>query len=147
MFRLTTLAGFLLGWVGLVQRVPPLAAGGIVLAIAAGLGVIVGIRRAGDIGTRLTAGLLFWCGGLIVALFTTGVADLGPVFLLGFPVLFAVLLFMLRSWIWSAHDQNFAATGIAPRIELSILVALPRATATGSDCWNFCRTVCSRTSV
>lgn len=33
LFRWTTLAGFFLGWISLVQHVPPLVAGGVVLAL------------------------------------------------------------------------------------------------------------------
>lgn len=87
--------------------------------------MIVGIRRRGELGTKLTAALVFFCGGLVIALFTVRLANnaQAPAFdghawdesfdqlarmlliAIGFPLAFAVLLFMLRSWIWSAHDQ------------------------------------------
>lgn len=124
LFRLITLSGLIMGWSALARAVEPLVAMAMILAAGVVLAMVVGGRRKGAPPARFLAALWFAVGGLAIACYTGLVsvvvqnpiterykwADLDEMaswslVVAGFPLVLAISLFMLRSWIWSAHDQ------------------------------------------
>lgn len=123
--RATTLVALTLGWFILVANVPSPLTQFIVLLVAAIFAAIVGYRRFGRLSARCRAAFLFFGGGIIIALYSGYVAHAiqNPIkddhhwaaldqafsilpIIAAFPIAIVVIVFMLRSWIWSAHDQT-----------------------------------------
>lgn len=123
LLRVTTLTSVVLGWVLLLPSAPPRIVVLVVFTLGAFLATIVGLRRFGSVYSRCKASVWFLAGTTVVAYYSGFIAiviqapvestdpwaELNQFFyvveiLAGFPVIVATLVFMLRTWTWSAND-------------------------------------------
>ncbi len=124
LIRVTVLVALTLAWVKLVIDVHPYAVETVVVLVNAVFAGLVGYRRCGRRWVRLRAAVLFFGGGVVLALYSGYVAQAVqhsvakdqawaalerllsafPV-VVGLPIAGIVVVLMFRSWLWSAHDH------------------------------------------
>lgn len=124
LFLATTLIAMTLGWVKLLANASGNVVFLIVLSTTTLLAVVVGYRLSAANIARLRASLLFACGSIIVASYSAFIANViqkpantenawggfdhlisALSIVAGLPIVGVVVVFMLRSWCWSAHDR------------------------------------------
>lgn len=126
LFRTTTCVALVLAWGGAIASLSPFEICFGMASLGVVLGVIVGWRRLGTRLAKVIAAVGFALGSSIVAGYSGFVAlwyqssprgilaklqsqDLETgigtfLLLIPTPVVFLVLLYLLRAWTWSAHD-------------------------------------------
>lgn len=127
LFRAQTLVVFALAWLLAIRSAPPAAVMNALVILGLVLAAVVGWRRHERPVTRVAVGLGFLAGAVLFAIYSahaaatlqapdpvrgehpwksldTGLSLFGLI--LWSPAMAAILLMMLRSWTWSAHDRE-----------------------------------------
>jgi hypothetical protein len=126
LFRSVTLLCLVLGWLALVRFSPPTAVQTVLIAIVGVMAVIVAFRRGASPLGRMVATCWFFGLGLLVATYSAlwawivqlPVDDAAGrwagldqtifaiVLVFAVPPVVAALIFMARTWMWSAYDRQ-----------------------------------------